>query len=222
MKTNCIINLSTGRFIRGQQRLIESLNDFDGEVLTWVSESQINSPLHKDNPYAFKIYAFEEALRQGFKRVLWVDASIYAAKPLETLWDSLDKGYMIQHAGHWTGTWSNDRTLNYFDVTRDEAMKMPMFHGGFIALDFDNIIARDLYDLWAEAMLNGMFKGEWTNTNKTESQDTRCEGHRHDMTSLSIIANQMNLESSEPLLAYVGDSYNEPPDSSVMYAEGIV
>jgi len=222
-----IINFASGRYLKGQQRLDESLLkvSFDGTFLSWTQEVSIGAPLHKDNPYAFKIYAFEQALNAGYTKILWVDASIYAVKPLDPIWEHLNKyGHMKQYAGHLCGTWANDRCLEYFEITRAEAMKMEMHgNGGFFALDFDTDIAKEFFKRWKQSMLDGIFKGEWTNTNKTESQDERCKGHRHDMICGSIIANQLKMSAlpKDLLMAYVGEPYGEAPETAVMYAQGI-
>jgi len=223
---DCIINFASGRFVKGQDRLRDSLTKvgWDGDLLTWTEEHQIGAPLHKDNPYAFKIYAFDEALRLGYRRILWVDASIWAIKPITPIWEGLnDHGYVKQYAGHLCGWWCNDRSLEYMGVTRDEAMKMEMYgNGGFLALDFSVPIAIEFFKMWKDAMLAGMFKGEWNNTTKTESQDERCKGHRHDMALGSLVANQLEMYAypEHTLMAYTGGNYNEAPESAVMLAQG--
>lgn len=225
--TKAIINFATGHYIKGQDRLRKSLTDvgFDGDFMGWNHEDQIGSPLHKNNPYAFKVYAFERAIDKGYKKILWVDASIWAVKPLDPIWDCLDeRGYVKQYAGHLVGTWANDASLAHFGITRDEAMKMEMHgNGGFFALDFDIPIAKEFFEKWKAAMLAGMFMGAWTNKHMSESQDSRCQGHRHDMTCGSIIANQLDMKAypKDLLMAYVGDGYGTPPESAVMYAQGM-
>lgn len=226
-QTKAIINFASGRYLKGQQRLDESLLKvgFDGTFLSWTQEASIGSPIHKDNPYAFKIYAFEQALRAGYTKILWVDASIWAVKPLDPIWDALDEhGYMKQYAGHLCGTWSSDKQLEYFGVTRDEAMKLEMYgNGGFLALDFDVTIAAEFFKRWKQAMLDGMFIGSWNNDNNCESADPRCKGMRHDMSAGSLIANELKMFAypENTLMAYVGGDYNEPPETAVMYAQGI-
>lgn len=226
-KSQCIINLATGHYIKGQQRLRQSLIDvgFKGDFFGYTHESQVGAPVHKSNPYAFKVYCFEEALRKGYKQILWVDASIWAIKSLDPIWAALNKrGYMKQYAGHLAGTWANDKCLDYFGITRDEAMKMEMHgNGGFFALDFDVPIAVKFFNKWKQAMEAGMFKGEWNNNLMTESQDPRCKGHRHDMSCGSIIANQLGMFAypKHSLMAYVGGQYGEPPETTVMHARGM-
>ncbi len=222
-----IINFATGHYMKGQERLRQSLVDqgFDGLFMGFNHESQIGSPQHELNPYAFKVYAFEKVLSMGYKKILWVDASVWAVKPLDPIWASLEeKGYMKEYAGHLVGTWANDATLNYFGVTRDEAMKMEMHaNGGFFALDFDTDIAKEFFEKWKASMMAGMFKGAWANANNSESTDPRCQGHRHDMTCGSIIANQLGMKAynRDTLMAYVGEPYGPAPETAVMYAQGM-
>ena len=224
---DCIINFASGRYIKGQDRLRESLDTvgWDGDLLTWTAEHQIGAPLHKDNPYAFKIYCFDEALRQGYKRIFWVDASIWAIKPITPIWDCVERlGYMKQYAGHLCGWWSSDTQLEYFGITRDEAMGMEMHgNGGFFALDFDNERASEFFDRWKQAMLDGQFKGPWHNDNNCVSSDPRCKGTRHDMICGSIIANQLEMVAYTPhrLMQYVGDGTQEPFETVVMMAQGV-
>ncbi|KKN67210.1 hypothetical protein LCGC14_0463830 [marine sediment metagenome] len=226
MKT-AIINFASGRYVVGQDRLHKSLLDvgFDGTFLSWTKEESIGSPVHKDNPYAFKIYAFEQALKAGYTKILWVDASIWAIKPLDPIWEALEKhGYVKQYAGHLCGTWSSDKQLVYFGVTRDEAMKLEMYgNGGFLALDFDVPIAAEFFKRWRQAMLDGQFKGPWNNDNNCVSSDPRCKGTRHDMLCGSVIANQLKMTAypEHTLMVYVGEPYGEPPETAVMYAQGI-
>lgn len=100
-----IINLSTGRYVKGAQRLRNSFNDPDIDLYTWDREYKIGSPPHRENPYAFKIYAFEKAWELGYEQVLWLDASIYPVKPMFPYFNLLDEqGYVFEEAGHWAGT----------------------------------------------------------------------------------------------------------------------
>ena len=227
MSKNCIINFASGRYIKGQDRLMQSLLDvgFDGDLLTWTAEHQIGAPIHKDNPYAFKIYCFDEAIRQGYTKILWVDAYIWAVKDIKPIWDSVsERGYMKQEAGHLCSTWSSDTQLEYFGITRDEAEKFLM-HGndGFFALDFDVPIAVEFFKRWKQTMLDGQFKGPWHNDNNCVSSDPRCKGTRHDMICGSIISNQLKMFAfpQDLLMAYVGEQYGEPPDTVVMMAQGV-
>jgi hypothetical protein len=207
-----IANLSTSRYERGRLRLIASMEGkFDGSVFAFTSEEEVGSPLHGDNPYAFKIYAIEKVREMGFTTILWLDASCYAIKDVKPIFEHLDKhGIFMEAAGHWTGTWTKEAALGYFGITREEAMTMPMFSAGFVGFDFTKDVSIEFFRRWKQAMLDGVFCGSWVD-------------HRHDMTCGSIIACQMGLDKiysgGGQFLAYRGDGYAEPQDSVVIYLE---
>ena len=57
---------SKGNYIKALNRLQNSLTEnFDGDVLVWTNEKDLGAPLHQDNPYAFKVYAMQEAFNKG-------------------------------------------------------------------------------------------------------------------------------------------------------------
>lgn len=208
---NCIINFASGRHVRGQDRLRTSLQEtgFDGKFLSWVAESQIGAPLHRENPYAFKIHAFDQAISQGYSNILWVDASVWAIKDVKPIFDHIDKyGYLMQEAGQFVGEWTNDECLNYFGITREEANKMLMYgNAGFLGLSVTSPIAMHFFNNWKVAMRDGIFKGSWDN-------------HRHDMSCGSIIANNLNMtyQSAHDFMNY-GDSPKN--DTVCLLAKGI-
>jgi len=204
-----IVNLSTKGYWPGQVRLEKSLPD--ESIFLFRDEKEVGAPPHQENPYAFKIYAIEEARRRRFTKILWLDASVYAVGNIEPVWEWLDKnGVFMEEAGHYVGSWCNDTTLNYFGITRGEAMTMPMFSAGYCGFDFDNPISVEFFSKWKEAMLAGMFKGSWSD-------------HRHDMSAGSIITNQMGLPMSlgGTFFSYIGDSFGVPKESVVFHLKGI-
>jgi hypothetical protein len=231
MKDNkrVIVSLGTGDYNRGRERLKSSLHlnqNYAGDFYLFSEESEVGAPSHKENPYAFKIYAFELMRSKGYNQVLWVDCSVWALKTVTPVFDKItEDGYICQQAGHMVGRWTNDRTLDYFGITRDEAMEMEMYgNAGFLGLDFDQPIANHFFLLWKQSMLDGMFKGEWTNHTRTESRDERCDGHRHDMSCGSIIRHQlgMKLQSGMDYLQYVHDGEKIPHNDTVcLFAQGL-
>ncbi len=210
-KNDCaIVNLVTSgvqRYMTGQRRLDESLHEHAQGVdyYLFTNESEVGAPLHSENPYAFKLYAIQKVREMGYKRILWVDASVVAVKPVMPIFDWIkEKGIFFEHSGWAAGQWTNDETLKYFGITRDEAMKMPMYSAGFSGFDFDNPISIEFFAEWKEAMFNGKFKGSWDN-------------HRHDMSCGSIIANKRELThlyaQCTEFFSYIGPGYTPNPDS---------
>ena len=224
-----IINLVTpGRYEVGQKRLIETIREhgnFDGDVLTWVGEDKVGARLHHVSPYGFKVFAFFEALRQGYEQILWVDASVYCIADVTPVFDHIDKhGYIMQEAGHMVGTWTNDKTLKHFALTRDQAMQMPMYgNAGFLGLNFNDQRALEFLERWAAAERADMFKGQWHNKANTESLDKRCEGHRHDMCCGSIIAHRLGMEfqKGDEWLQYKSPTETPMNDTIIFGAQGV-
>lgn len=227
MKDKVILNLATGNYIVGQNRLRQTLSGFyDGDLLFFTEESQFNSPTHKENPYAFKTYAFQHAINLGYKKILWLDASIYAIKDITPVWDMIEnKGYIMQEAGWNCGQWSNDRSLEYFGIEREYAMKMPMYgNAGLLGLNIEKELPKIFFERWHKASQDGIFKGAWNNSNNSESNDIRCLGHRHDMSTGSIIANLLGMEyiRSTEIMEYGSAPFQKPMnDSIVLKAYGI-
>lgn len=209
----CVVNLSTHQFWSGQQRLKTAMISQTPDFIHFTSESQVGSPTHTDNPYAFKIYAIERARALGYDQILWVDSSVYPVKDITPVFDWLtEKGIFLEEAGHYAGQWANQNALNYFGVTKDEAMKMPMFSAGYCGFDFRNPISQEFFAEWKEAMLNGIFKGLW-------------EDSRHDMTAGSIIANKQGLlplySKGGTFFAYIGEGFGTPKETVVCHLQGM-
>jgi hypothetical protein len=98
-------------------------------------------------------------------------------------------------------------------------------NAGLLGLNLDLEISQNFLEKWHKAAIDGVFIGKWDNKNKTESQDDRCNGHRHDMSAGSIIANQLGMQknyiSSQEILQYA--SPEEPPinETIIFKAQGI-
>ena len=226
---NVIINLATGRYIVGAERLKQSLldNNYKGDFLFFTEESQVGSPTHFENPYAFKTYAIQYALNLGYTKILWLDASVYAINDIDIVWKTIEEqGFLMKFSGWYSGTWANDFSLNYFNITREEAFNMPMYgDAGLLGLNFESEIANLFFDKWHKSSQDGVFKGAWNNNEKTESQDERCLGHRHDMTAGSIIANLLgmnnNFFASNEILQYASPTYEVLNDTIIFKAQGM-
>lgn len=214
-----------GNYIEAQKRLKDSLIGFtDADFLGFIGESSIDAPLHEKNPYAFKIYAIEKAALIGYDSVLYLDSSAYAVSNVDTIFDIIERdGYFMEEAGHYAGTWTNDKTLNYFGIDRDEAMNMTMYSAGFTGLNFNYVIAIDFFKRWKESMIAGCFRGNWDNKGLTESVDIRCEGHRHDMSCASIIANQLGMkyQSGGSYFQYAAPDDKKNKESVCFYVQGL-
>src|ERR1700685_1812253 len=153
----CVVSFANqiGSYIKNLSRLSESLSNFtnpnfDGDFLGFIGEASCGAEPHQTVPYGFKIHAINRAIEQGYKQILWLDSSAFAIKNIQPIFDRIEEtGFAFQDAGHWLGHWANDFTLNYFGITRDEAMEMRMIgNAGFLGLNFENTDAIEFFKKW--------------------------------------------------------------------------
>src|SRR4051812_45026039 len=99
-----IVNVGiNGWYATGSERLERSLifNGFGGQILTFKNEYPPNSPRHEENPYAFKIFAIEEAINRGFDTMLLLDSSFWAIKDCTPIFDIIaDRGIFGFRTGY--------------------------------------------------------------------------------------------------------------------------
>jgi hypothetical protein len=172
------------------------------ELFIFQDESEIGAPRHSDNPYAFKVYAIDKVRNAGYRIVLWCDSVLQLTRPIEQLLPEIvQNGVYLAQDGWKTGMFANDRALQYFGVTRDQAMEISAIWACFMGFDFANPITHEFFAKWKKACNDGIFRGGWNNEHKTESQDERCKGHRHDQTCAELVAHQMNLPLSRHVVA---------------------
>lgn len=204
----CFVNFSNEQYISPQYDLVRSIKRHSNyDILTFTKFEEIQSPSHQKSPYEFKLYAIRAAKNMGYDIVIWCDASVRLIKPIEALIPKIKEvGVYIQQDGWTVGQWANDNALEYFGVSRDEAMKIPNAYACIMIFDFTNSISLLFLDELFKCASAGLFKGQWHNKNKTESQDERCLGHRHDQTCVELVANRLGLEK-QPFLVSTDTLY---------------
>lgn len=206
-----IVNFATGSYLKGQKRLSNSLNGHKQLMLSdYIS---IGSPSHSESPYQFKINSIESAKNHD-PVCLWVDASMWRVGDLSVIENIIIRdGYFMSEAGHWVGSWTNQFTRDYFQLTAEE-LKVPgglfMFSAGLLGLDFRNPIAVDFFTQWKQSALAGCFKGSHLD-------------HRHDMTCGSIIAQRlgMKFQRGGQHMSYIGPGYSQPELGSIFHLQGV-
>ena len=223
---HCIVNFSDYAFLKGQERLVKSLKDFNyqGDIITFNSFEQVGSKSHQEVPYQFKVYAIEKARQMGYDVVLYCDASLFAVKDvMPVIYHIIDKGYLMEFCGFSAGQWSTDICLQEFGLTRDEAMNVPMHSAGFTGINFQNQLANEFFNKWLKSAQEEIsFQGAWNNLQKQCSQDERCLGHRHDQTTASIIAHQIGMERINPYFMQYKWEGVPLKEETIFYCQGII
>jgi hypothetical protein len=223
---HCIVNFSNNLFIKGQNRLVESLKQFNyqGDVVLFNSFEKVGSKNHVEVPYQFKVYAINKAKEMGYDIILYCDSSIYAIKDImPVIYYIIDKGYLMEFCGFSAGQFSTDICLNEFKITRDEAMNIPLHSAGFTGLNFKNEKAIKFFNEWFKSAQEEIsFKGDWNNNDLQCSQDIRCLGHRHDQTTASIIAHKIGLDRINPTFMQYKYEGTELKEETHFYCQGLI
>ena len=225
--SRAIVNVAVDRwFPRGQARLAGTLKLFaqTARFLPWCGEYPAGSPTHAEAPYAFKTFAIESARQAGYDSVLWLDASMWATRSLEPLWEELEEhGTIFWRSGFALGHYATDDALDILGTDRDKAMGISLVAGGIYGLDFRHERAQDIQDLMLMyARRQEIFRGSWDNTRQQCSKDPRCLGHRHDMVPLSALAYSelAHVVNAPRLWALSTDDCPSHPDA-VIVARGM-
>jgi len=217
----CIISYGVGGWYnRGQFRLERSLiyHGYAGEIISHTTHPY-NWPMHSENPYAFKIYAFEEALMQSYTHIVWLDSSVYAINDVMRLFDYInDNGIFAFRTGYNCAQSCNDRILQHCGITRDEAENIIEYATGCVGLNFNNPDARNLFGRWSEHMHAGMFKGSRLHDN--QSEDKRFLFHRQDQSafSLSLHQQQIIMPHYQDIISYYP---NKISDEQIFFIKGL-
>jgi len=220
--------VSTGKngwYRKGVDRLETSLihHGFAGRMLLWKDEYPPNSPTHEDNPYAFKIYEFEEAIRQEANVILHLDASFWCIKNPHSLFDLIcDNGVVGFRTGYNMAQTSSDAALQWAGITRDEAELLPEIASGMCGLRLDNPNGKRVYELWREGMSLGLFRNNRQH-DLNDSADPRMLHARQDQTIWSLAIHQCGLNvNDEDIVAYYNNGnpgYN--PDKCMFFIESL-
>jgi hypothetical protein len=155
-----IVNFATGHYLRGQQRLHNSLLR-KYNFLGLNDYKEIGSPTHGESPYQFKIHAIERAFEFD-DIVLWADASIWVVGDLSIVENIIKQdGFFGEESGHYCYDWANEHCRNYHNLKQDEGLIM--YSAGLTGINKNNPVAMDFFNQWKASALAGCFKGEHKN-----------------------------------------------------------
>jgi len=218
----CVVSFGKGSWYpKGQQRAkrIFIEQGYTGDFLLYTDERQLGCKPHKQNPYAFKAYAFRKAYEQGYKIVIWVDSSIHLVVPYKQVLNNILKNkYMLLKDGWNSGQWCADSALKPLGITREESFTYPSILASVMAFDFREPICIDFLNKYYKLAYEGKaFPGDWKNDKNQVSNDSRVLGHRHDQTAAAILATQMGMLLQENLLYYGASTPKDKIPKTAMF-----
>jgi hypothetical protein len=223
----CVVSFAdkAGSYQKKMLRLEQSLKgNFDGDFLGFTSYDQISCEPHSVIPYKFKPYAIDKAIGMGYELILWADSPIYAKQNIQPVFDHIrDRGYLFfDNIGFSLGDYCNDKTLSYFNITREESWKIKMIMACCMGFNVHDLRAKEFFENYI-VYANSLFPGEWNNDDLTESQDRRVKGHRHDQSVASAIIEAMKmdiLKGQDTFFAYESHRQVMPIADSVCLFSG--
>jgi hypothetical protein len=215
-----VVNVATygGYLHTGQPRLRDSLIRHGNHPhIFWSGTLPAGSPSHAEHPYAFKLYAIEEARARGFTTVLWCDAAVWAVKDLTPFFERIERdGHYFFHGGASLGQRCSDEALKIMRFDREEAFKIPLIGGTVYGFDFNNPRTQQFYMEWWELYRRGAFQGFAINDKAQDdmrglagrpkghvSDDPRVQGHNHDESVATVLAHRLGMAS-----VGIGDGFN--------------
>ena len=200
-----IVSVGTGHYGEKLDRLLSNIGD--APSIYWKELPQ-TWPTHHQVPYGFKAYAINSASYNA-STILWCDSSIVPIKPLDSLFDLIEKqGYWFSEnlpygrldlPAHNCGEWCADTALAPLGIEREEAFRIPQIIATSFGLDLSNPRIKEFFDQFMRlARDETAFKGPWRNDDGQASKDSRVKGHRHDQTVLSVLAWRYGMNLTTP------------------------
>jgi hypothetical protein len=192
----CVVSFAdgSGDYRKKLNRLQESLRrNTDADLLMFTDYKQINSQPHQVIPYKFKAMAINEAAKLGYDLILWCDSPLVAIKPLDGLFYYIEqKGYVFfDNIGHSLGQWTNQKSLDYFGKTREEALNIKMIMACCMGFNLNNLTSANFLDQYI-SLADELYPGSW-------------QDHRHDQTVASFLIDQLGmniLKGQDTFFAY--------------------
>jgi hypothetical protein len=214
-----VVNVATGdHYVKGQKRLTQALGS-SATMLAWTNILPVGSPSHSEVPYAFKAFALQDAAARGNSLLLWADASILPVGPLGPLFDRIyEDGYWISRNGWMNSEWTADSAYADLGISRADNAKVPHVVATAFGVNALHPKGRAILAEYVRLAKTRAFCGPWRNCPETPCGGLGVLGHRHDQSSLSVIAWKLRLKLTDPpeIFAYKGGEIA----STVLLADG--
>lgn len=180
-----------------------------------------------ESAMGFKTFCLLEAQKAGYDVVLWMDVSNIAIRPLDPIFEIIEKqGYMINaNQNQIWGEWCSDEVLEYIGISRENSFAIPEVDTSSLGIKFSHPVGAKFFQKWNEWAAEGfVFRGtrepvsineefeavKW-NINARVSKHPRVKGHRHDQTAAGILAHQLGMNISSGIVTNkYAQAYDNP------------
>lgn len=211
--TRAIVNVAVeqGFYTELQKRVLAGCQEFGGEAELLFGGYPEGCPKHETHNYAFKVWAMNAAIEQGFRQIMWIDCRCRPVAPLEPVWDVIELNgfYVSQEGDAKLGDWCTDDSLKLFGIDRETARTIPLVRGGVFGVDVASITGSQIWHRYKALCEAGAFNGAHKNEPGKPivhwgggkwrghvSDDPAVGGHRHDETALAYTLWSLGLKPS--------------------------
>lgn len=175
------------KYIEQQYRLTESILNIypDPKITFWFDGYPVDSKTHQESLYGFKPHAIQLALRQGFKKIIWLDTACILQQPVD-YWFDLNLPVLAAKDDNALSKCIGDKALKYYgnpDITG-----MHLVGGSVYVFNFDHPDCQKIFDHWAKAESDGVFGSQ------QEQASGKINRHRHDEACMSMALYQNGYE----------------------------
>jgi hypothetical protein len=156
-KKRCIVTYTSinEKHYLAQNKLIEKLINinFDGHIIRRVGGwpgTELGSLEFFDVPYAFKIFAIEEARSLGYQSVLWLDVCMVPDDRLENVFDHLEKFGVFAYCspGYSMRDHISEFATHSMGISLQDFLKFTMVSTIVVGIHFENENGRKLMHDW--------------------------------------------------------------------------
>lgn len=235
MSSRCVVNVGTGRYRGGSERLRDKILEFGGsDFVSWTDPLPEEWPTHQQKPYAFKAWALQEAAKEH-DQLLWIDSAVIPIRSLEPLWEKIEnEGAWIPLNGWTNAQWCADSA--YMDLfpgvpieqAREINKSVPHAVATAFGMNLNSEAGRKLLEEYYRLANTDAFCGPWSNTNCPEHWPQHPDrvgpcgpsdvlGHRHDQSALSVIAWRLGIKLSQ---CPWGFAYPPPSEETILLTVG--
>lgn len=163
----------TTPFDRYADRLVRTARPHwpDGAIHCW-KDYPPGAPDHDVKPYAFKLYACLEAVRQGYTTLLYSDACVICQADPVPVFERIEQdGYLLVSDGRRLREFCSDACLAWAGIAdRDGLGDTSQAAGGFVGLNLLHPLGRTLWSEWWDAYARGHTAVHWREHQKPENR----------------------------------------------------
>lgn len=177
----CFLSVAFGpRYVEQQTRLHQSLQAIHPEAkhFAWTDVLPEGSKPFKESLYGFKVHAVKQALKAGYKKIIWLDPACIVVKPVDYYFTlglpviaAKDDNLLINHIGQKALFWYSKPSI---------PDSWHLVGGSLYVFDFTHLYCQKIFDTWERAEANGIFGSQ------QEQASGKINKHRNDESCMAM------------------------------------